>query len=375
MTGARGVCLLALVAGVAAQYGAQGNSYDQELRRRQVEYAQQQAMRQQQAGYGNQQSQQAAYAQQQQQAAYQQQLRQQQAMKAQQQQQAQQRAYQEQLMQQQMREQAMRAQAQAGGSGQFQYGSSGGGSKPMTPKQKKELAKRQAAQKKAMEAKAKENKAAAAKRMKAWEQAQRKAHKGKGNMRAKRTSEKGGVVGFVFSIKGARRAKQECCAAPRQRGCLCRDLSTARWPLRSCATSVPLCAALCRRSDTVCACASFALLRRGAPRWHGLPVRGAAGGADEARAGAADGRQARARQELGPPAQARPTKDHPAQGLGRRRGRRAARRLVLSGGRTVSRWVWREAAKGAGGGDKEEPCCAVCRGFGGTLLSGLCVSN
>ena len=42
------VTLLALITGCAAQYG-QGGAYEAELRRRQVEYAQQQALRQQQA--------------------------------------------------------------------------------------------------------------------------------------------------------------------------------------------------------------------------------------------------------------------------------------------------------------------------------------
>ena len=348
-----------LVAGCAAQgYGGQGNSYDQELRRRQVEYAQQQALRQQQAqqqaqrsnqgqgqGYTQQQQQQAAYAQQQQQAAYQQKLRQQQA----QQQQMQQQQLQQQLLQQQMREQAMRAQAQAGGSGKFEYGSSGGGKAAMTSKQKKELQKRQAEQKKMMAQKAKDQKSAAANRMKAWEQAKRKASKGKGSVRPKRTSDgNGGVVGFVFSVKGARtrpraqlhaaRVPTHTCVKQQHKSCP-RIVSDGKQRERAHRIAYRLLVAHLRPPPNA--------RRRGAPRRCGLPLYWPARDAHEGAPGSHPRCLPGHSQGMGNLPQANPPQAHLAQGRrcggGRgRSGRRAAGRLVLM---RDGRRAWRRGGR------------------------------
>jgi len=198
----RGVLLAALIiAAVTAQQGA----YEAELRRRQIEYAQQQALRQQQAQQqaGGQQYQQQLQAQQQQQ--YQQQLRakqQQQAlqqMRAQQQQQE----YQKRMLQEQiMMEAAMRARAEAGGG----LTKSGGlGHQAMSKKDQKKLRKQQdELLKKQKAAAAKATKANAAKRQQAFSAAQRQASKrgGVGAMRAKRT-DGSNPLAAVFSIKGA----------------------------------------------------------------------------------------------------------------------------------------------------------------------------
>ena len=164
----RAVWLVALSASVAmGQQGYGGGAYEAELRRRQLEYQQQQAaqLRYQQA----------------------------QAAQAQTSRQQQQQQLMMEAMQRSQREQRMAQQGYAQGAGM----GGAGGRPPMSNKEKALLKKRQ-------EAQAKAQKAAAAKRSKAFKQAQRAAQKRGGAVaRANRGSSHGdGPVAFLMSPKG-----------------------------------------------------------------------------------------------------------------------------------------------------------------------------